>query len=88
MEAEKVPEILKRRRSISKSNSSSSGDEENVGGIQRCRSVESLFEGELAGNMNYSDEEVSPPRMMMGAMGGGGGIPMQAQAPMLHKVLP
>jgi hypothetical protein len=33
MEAEKVPEILKRRRSISKSNSSSSGDEENVGGI-------------------------------------------------------
>ena len=45
---------LNRRRSLSKSNSSS-GEEE--GGIQRCRSVESLFEGELVGKMNYSDEE-------------------------------
>jgi hypothetical protein len=44
--------------------------------MQRCRSVESLNEGELRGNMNYSDEEMdsSPPRMMMGAMMGGMGM--------------
>jgi hypothetical protein len=54
--------------SRSRSNSSGSGEEE--GGLKRVRSVESLCEGELRGNMNYSDEERddSPPRMMMGAM--------------------
>jgi len=72
MAAEAQPKsLLSRRRSRSRSNSSGSGEEE--GGLQRCRSVESLCECELRGILNYSDEEVdnSPPRMMMGAMMGG-----------------
>lgn len=65
--------LISRRRSRSRSRSNSSGSGEEEGGLQRCRSVESLCEGELRGNMNYSDEEIdsSPPRqMMMGAMMG------------------
>jgi hypothetical protein len=74
MAAEAQPKfLLSRRRSISRSRSNSSGSGEEEGGLQRCRSVESLCEGELRGNLNYSDEEIdnSPPRMMMGAMMGG-----------------
>jgi len=77
MAAEAQPKFLlsklSRRRSRSRSRSNSSGSGEEEGGLQRCRSVESLCEGELRGNLNYSDEEVdnSPPRMMMGAMMGG-----------------
>jgi hypothetical protein len=69
--ADAKPMFLQRRMSRSRSNSSGSGEEE--GGLKRVRSVESLCEGELRGNMNYSDEERddSPPRMMMGAMLGG-----------------
>ena len=49
-----------RRRSRSRSRSASDEDED-----QRARSVESLFAGELRGNLNLSDCEPShsPPRM-------------------------
>jgi len=49
-----------RRRSRSRSRSASDEDED-----QRARSVESLFAGELRGNLNLSDCEpsYSPPRM-------------------------
>ena len=64
MVSDSKPMMLQRRRSRSRSRSNSSGSGEEEGGIQRCRSVESLFEGELRGNMNVSDEEIdhSPPR--------------------------
>ena len=54
--------ILKRRRSRSRSNS---GSDEDVG---RCRSMESICEGELGGRLNLSDSEgYDEPEMMMGA---------------------
>lgn len=58
---------LRRRRSRSRSRSNSGSDED-----KRARSVESLYAGELRGNLNLSDceDSHSPPRMMQ-AMGGG-----------------
>ena len=41
--------VLSRRRSRSRSNSGSDEDQE------RCRSVESIYKGELDGNLNLSD---------------------------------